>query len=95
MYIPKVGEYLKILTDNEVEDFVAIKFEEYFKSTRETLYYKLNEEQNFRKVAKLLYTFPTTPDEVENYREVMQSNSFADCLHHYKIKILNLFDSEL
>ena len=53
LYIPKIDDYLKILTDEEVEDFVAINFSEYFKSIRE--------EQNLRKVAKLLYIFLTTP----------------------------------
>ena len=28
LYIPKIGEYLKILTDEEVKDFVAINFTE-------------------------------------------------------------------
>ena len=54
--IPKIDDYLKILTDEEVKDFVAINFSEYFKSTEE--------EQNLRKVAKSLY-FLTTPDEVQ------------------------------
>ena len=43
-YIPKIDNYLKILTDEEVKDFVAINFSEYFKS--------ISEEQNLRKVAK-------------------------------------------
>ena len=54
--IPKIDDYLKILTDEEAKDFVAINFSEYFKSTEE--------EQNLRKVAKSLY-FLTTPDEVQ------------------------------
>ena len=37
---------LKILTDDELKDFVVINFDEYFKSTREKLYYKLSEKQN-------------------------------------------------
>ena len=65
LYIPKIDDYLKILIVVEVKDFVATKFSEYFKSTREKLYYKLNEEQNLRKVTKSLYIFLTTPDEVE------------------------------
>ena len=28
MYIPKIDEYLEILTDKEVKDFVAINFRE-------------------------------------------------------------------
>ena len=65
LYIPKVDDYLKILTDDEVKDFVAINFSEFFKSAREKLYFKLNEKQNLIKVAKLLYIFLKTPDEVE------------------------------
>ena len=65
LYVPKIGDYLKILTHEEVKDFALINFSEYFKSTREKLYSRLNEEQNLRKVAKLLYIFLTTLDEVE------------------------------
>ena len=72
------------MTDEEVGDFVAINFSEYFKSIRE--------EQNLRKVVKSLYIFPTTPDEVEKY---MQSNSSNNCIHCYNIEILNVFDPEL
>ena len=35
LYIPKIDDYLKILTDDEVKDFVVINFDEYFKSTKE------------------------------------------------------------
>ena len=34
LYIPKVNDYLKILTDDEMKDFVVINFSESFKSTR-------------------------------------------------------------
>ena len=54
LYIPKISDYLEILTDQEVKDFVAIDFSE-----------SIREEQNLRKVAKLLYFFLTTPDEVQ------------------------------
>ena len=33
--IPKINDYLEILTDEEVKDFVAVNFSEYFKSTRQ------------------------------------------------------------
>ena len=79
MYIPKIEDYLKILTDGEVKDFVAINFSEYFKSARE--------EENLRKVAKSLYIFLTTPDEVEKYE---QPNSSDNCIHLYDVEILNL-----
>ena len=34
LYIPNIDNYFKILTDEEVKDFVAINFSEYFKSTK-------------------------------------------------------------
>ena len=34
LYIPKVGDYLEILTDEEVTDFVAINLSENFKYIR-------------------------------------------------------------
>ena len=57
LYISNIDDYLKTLTDEEVKDFVAINFSEYFKSIRE--------EQNLRKVAKSFYIFLTTPVEVQ------------------------------
>ena len=71
------------MTDEEVKDFIAINFREYFKTIRE--------EKNLRKVSKLLYVFLTTPDEVEKY---MKSSYFDNCVHHYDIEILNLFNPE-
>ena len=38
LYISKIDDYLKILTDDEVTGFVVINFCEYFKSTREKMY---------------------------------------------------------
>ena len=35
LYIPKIDDYLKILTDEAVKDFVAINFSEYCKFIRE------------------------------------------------------------
>ena len=46
LYIPKISDFLKILTDQEVKDFLAITFGEFSKSTREKLYSKLSEEKN-------------------------------------------------
>ena len=76
LYIPKIDDYLEILTDTEVKYFVVINLSK-----------SLNKEQNLRKVAKPLYNL-TTPDEV-------QSNSSDNCIHHYNVRILNLFDPEL
>ena len=52
----------------------------------------LREKQNLRKVTKSLCIFLTTPDEEDKY---LQSNSSDNCILHYNIEILNLFDSEL
>ena len=95
LHIPKIGDYLKIVTDEEVKDFLAISFSKYLKSTRKKLYSKLSEEQNLRKVAELLYIFLTTPDEAEKYAAIMQSDSSDNCIHGYNIEILNIFDPEL
>ena len=84
LYIPKIDHYLKILNDKEVNDFLAINFSEYFKSTRE--------EQNLGKVAKSLYIILATPGEVEKY---VQSNSPDNFMHRYNVEILIFFDPEL
>ena len=59
-YIPTIDDYLKIFSDEEVKDFVAINFSDYFRSTKE--------EENLIKVYKSLYIFLATPDEVEKKR---------------------------
>ena len=94
-YISKISDYLKISSDDEVKHFVVINFSEYFNSTREKLYSKLSEKQNFIKVVELLYIFLTTPDEVEKYVDMIQSSYSDNCISHFDIKILNLFDPEL
>ena len=83
LYIPKIDDYLKILTNEKVKDFLAKDFSKYFKSIRN--------EQSLRKVAKSLYIFLTTLDEVEKY---VQSSSSDNCVHHYNVEILNLFGPE-
>ena len=67
-----------------MKDFVAINFNEYFKSIRE--------EQNLGKVAKFLDIFLATPNEVEKY---VKSNPFDNCIHHFNIDIFNPLDPEL
>ena len=69
------------MTDDEVKDFVVINVSEYFKSLRE--------EQNLRKVAKFLYIFLITSDKIEKY---VQLKSSDNCIHHYNVEILNIFD---
>ena len=68
----------------EVKDFVAMNFSDYFKS--------IKGKQNLRKVAKSLYIFLTTDVEVGKY---VQSDSSDNCIHHYNVEILHLFDPEL
>ena len=76
LYIAKIEDCLKILTGDEVKDFVAIIFREYFRSIRE--------KQNLRKVDESFYIFLTTPDEVEKY---VQSNSSDNCVDRYNVEI--------
>ena len=84
LYIPKTDDYLKILTGKKVKDFIAINFSKYLKSMRE--------EENLRKVARSLYIFRTTPDEIEKY---VKSSSSDNYVHHYNVEILNLLNPEL
>ena len=55
LYIPKIDEYLEILTDEEVKHLAVINFSE-----------SIKEERNLRKVAKSLYLFLATPDKVQS-----------------------------
>ena len=55
LYIPKIDDYLEILTDEEVRYFVAMDFSE-----------SISEEQNLRKAAKSLYISLTNTDEVQS-----------------------------
>ena len=77
MYIPKIGDYSKLLTDDEVKDFAAINFSEYSKSSRGN---ELSEKQNLRKVAKWLYIFLITIDEVE-IQSISYSLSWCNHIH--------------
>ena len=73
-----------------MEDFEVINFSEIFKSTKGRSYSKLNEEQYLRKVAKSLYTFLRTREEVEKYAKIMQLNFSDNFVHYY---ILPFFES--
>ena len=90
LYLPKIDDYLKILTDNEVKDFAVINFVEYF-NLQEKFYSKLCAEQNIREVVESLYIFLKTPDEVKKYVGMMQSNSSNNCVHHYNIESFESF----
>ena len=72
LYISKIGDYSKFLTDDEVKDFVGINFSEYSKSSRGKLYSELSEQQHLRKIVKSLYIFLIIANETE-----MQSNSYS------------------
>ena len=61
LYIPKIYDYLKNSTDDEVKDFIIINFGEYFKSTKEKLCSQLNEKQSLGNVSESLYIFLTAP----------------------------------
>ena len=61
-----------------MEEFAVINFNKCFKSVKE--------EQNVRKVTKLLFVFLTASDEVEKY---VKSNSFDNCIHLYNNEIQN------
>ena len=54
LHIPKIIDYLEILTDEEVKDFVAKNFNE-----------TIRKEKNLGKVAQLFYIFLTIPGKVE------------------------------
>ena len=51
--------------------------------------------QNLRKVAELLYIFLTTNGKIEKSVDTMFSKYFDNCICHFNVKILNLFDPEL
>ena len=55
VYIPKIHDYLEILTDEEVKDFVAINSSD-----------SIKEEENLKEVIKSVYFFLATPDEVQS-----------------------------
>ena len=73
VYISKVGDYSKILTDDEMNDFVVINLGEYL-----NLWEKNIEEQNLKRVIESLYIFLATPVEAEKYVEMMQSVQIFD-----------------
>ena len=53
MYVPKIGDYLKIMTDDEVKDFVVINFGEYFRKVAESLYIFLTTPDEVEKYATI------------------------------------------
>ena len=57
LYVPKTVDYLKILTDHEVKDFLVINFGEYFKFTKGELYSKLYKKKNIKKLLNHFISF--------------------------------------
>ena len=55
LHIPKI-DYSKILTDEEVKDFLAINVSQYLKPTREKLYSKMKS-KIFKKLLNRLISF--------------------------------------
>ena len=91
LHIPKTGDYLQILTDDDVKKLLVINSGEYFKSTKEKLCSTQNEEENLRKVVESLYIFLITHDEVGKFADMMQASSSYNCICQFNIKNLNLF----
>ena len=81
MYIPKIDDYLEILTDEEVKYFIAINFSEYFKS--------ISEEQNVRKIARSRDIFLITSDDVEKY---VPSNFYDKILIRFSIFLIQNYN---
>ena len=77
-----------------MKDFVVISFSEYYKSAREKLHSKLNEEQNLSEVVESLYLLLTAPDEVDKFAKIMQSDSSNKYVHCCDIENFNLFVPE-
>ena len=89
--IPKIDDYSKILTDDEVKDFAVTTFGEYFKSANEKLYSKLNKEQTLRKIAELPYM-----NCLMKLKNMLRwCNQVILIMLYVIIQILNLFDPGL
>ena len=85
LYVPKIVDYLKILTDEELKDLVAISFSEYFKSTVENCF--LNEVKNKILVKLLNCICLTALEEVEKFAKIKQSNSPDKYVRRYNIEL--------
>ena len=81
LHIPKIDNYLEILTDEEVKDFAAINFRK-----------SIRGEQNLRKGDKSRYIFVTSLDELEKH---VQLNSSDNCVHHHNVQFFCFFRSRI
>ena len=103
-YIPKIADYLKIMTEEDIKT-CSQTFDECFKYIKEKLHSKLGEEKSLRKVEESFLYFLETPDQVKKYGKSIEkmseaelmtkSSSSDDCVHYFNISILKLFDPEL
>ena len=73
LYMPKIADNPKIMTDEEVKDFVMINFGEYWKSAREAFILNQAKEKIFKKLLNS-FMFLTTPDEVKRYVELIEKS---------------------
>ena len=81
LFIPQIGDYKnleKILTYDEVRDFVVLNFAENY-----SLNYMKNKIRE--KLLNLFISFPTTIDEVETTAKMAKSNYSDHCEHRYSI----------
>ena len=54
---PKIGDYLEVLTEDEVKDFEMKNFREFFISTKEKFHSKLCEEQKLENLLNHFLSF--------------------------------------
>ena len=56
------------------------------------MYSKLSEEHSLGNVARLRYIFLAAPDESEKYAKMIHSNSSNNCVRHFNVEIVYLFE---
>lgn len=52
LYVQRLPTSLKILTNEEMKDFLFVYFHKYFKSKRKKMYFQVSKEKFLRKVAE-------------------------------------------
>ena len=75
-YMPKIADYLKIMTDEYIKT-CSQTFDECFKYIKEKLHSKLGEEKSLRKVEESFLYFLGTPDQVKKYAKLIEKMSEA------------------
>ena len=74
MYDSKIDDHLKIFTDEEVKDFLAIN----------------KRRKNLRKIPKSLYIFLTTSDELEKYAQSNSFNNCVHYYDIYIVNLFDI-----